>query len=57
MAAVLDALDPDSFREIRDAIDAHEAAMVEERIAAKNPQGGEIPSSAISPSPNASAGA
>lgn len=37
---VIDALDPDSFTEIRTAIEAHEAAMLAEREAQKKTDGG-----------------
>lgn len=54
--ATLRNLDPDAFDEIHRAIETHEAAMTAERAAAKNGQGGETGSAAISPSPSAAAG-
>lgn len=57
LVAMLDALDPESFSEIRDAIEAHEQAMDAERVAAKNDRDGKTGSSAISPSPSGVAGA
>lgn len=53
----LNALDEDTFQEIVAAIDRHEAAMQKERAAEKNAQGGASASPAISPSPDAAAGA
>jgi hypothetical protein len=50
--AHLNAIDPGSFDEIRDAIRAHEAAMDAERDAQKKIHGGEPASSPISPSPS-----
>lgn len=55
--AALNAIDPESFVEIRDAIEAHEVAMALARAAEKNDPGGEKESPAISPSPDAAAGA
>lgn len=54
--AALDALDIESFFEIRDAIQAHDAAMVAAREQEKNGQDGERPSPGISPSPAAAPG-
>lgn len=54
--AALSAIDPDSFKEINNAIQAHDDAMIKERAAEKNDQGGGTPSSAISPSPSVAAG-
>lgn len=53
----LDSLDPDSFGEIRRAVDAHEEAMAVEREQEKNDRAGESTSAAISPLPSAAAGA
>jgi len=55
--AALDALDPESFAEIKGAIEAHEIAMAAERAQEKNGQGGVIELPAISPSPESVAGA
>jgi hypothetical protein len=57
LAARVDALDEDSFTEIKEAIEAHEIAMTEAREKEKNDQGGESTSSAISSSPAPTAGA
>ena len=57
VARALDALDTESFGEIRLAIEAHEEAMAKAREQEKNGQGGETASPAISPSPSAVAGA
>lgn len=57
LTATLDALDPTSFAEIRDAIEAHEAAMDVERTTEKNGPDGAKELPAISPSPSAVAGA
>jgi hypothetical protein len=46
----LDSLDPDSYKEIEKAVDAHKAAMEAERNEAKKPMDGERKLSAISPS-------
>ncbi len=54
--SALDALDADSFREIREAIDTHIAAMDKERAQEKNAPSGAIESSAISPSQSTLAG-
>ncbi len=48
--SALDNLDAESFSEIRDAVDAHEAAVEAERAARKNGPTSETTSSAISPS-------
>lgn len=56
LASALDSIDPESFAEIRRAIDAHEEAMEAEREAAKNSLGGAKESSAISPSLSGVAG-
>lgn len=56
LTAVLDALDPDDFAEIMEAVNKHEAEMDAERALEKNGQGGGNGSSAISPLPIASAG-
>jgi hypothetical protein len=57
IAAVLDNLDIDSFREIRQAIEAHDEAMDAAREAEKNGQDGGSISSPISPSAATSGGA
>jgi len=54
--ALLDNLEPEDFYEIKDAIDAHEAAMIAERVAEKNGQAGERNGLAISPLPSGAAG-
>jgi hypothetical protein len=51
--AAINALDPDSFREIKDAIEAHERAMAAEREAKKKTLAGETKSDLISPLPSA----
>jgi hypothetical protein len=56
VAAALDTFDPESFVEIRAAIDAHEEAMYQEREAEKNERDGVKNGSAISPSPSEQAG-
>ena len=56
LMAALDTLEPARFIELKQAIDAHEAAMTAERDAEKNGTGGETTSAAISPSPSAAAG-
>jgi len=43
-------IDPDSFREVLEAVEAHEDAQDQVRSEEKNAQRGEIPSPAISPS-------
>lgn len=57
IAQALDSLDDESVDEIKAAILAHEQAMDAERAAVKNGQDGANESSAISPSPNTTAGA
>lgn len=57
IAAALNCIDDDSFEEIKRVVEAHDKAMNAERAAAKNGQGGETTSSAISPSPSIMAGA
>jgi hypothetical protein len=52
----LDAIDPDSFAEIKTAIETHEAAMRAEREQEKNAQAGETTSAATSPSLSAAGG-
>lgn len=49
-------LDPDTFIEIYDAIDAHELAVTQARSDAKKKTGGTPASDPISPSPSAAAG-
>lgn len=56
LRGALDALDIDSFEEIKKAIEAHEEAMTAERDASKKILDGEPNSPAISPSLTASAG-
>ncbi len=53
----LNALDPDDFAEIKEAIEAHQTRMDQERDAEKKTRGGGTSSSATSPSPAATAGA
>ena len=48
--AKLDAIDPESFTEVLEAIDKHDDAMEKARAEEKNVQAGERPSSLISPS-------
>jgi hypothetical protein len=55
-AAKLDALDPDDFKEIKEAIEKHEAKMDAERAAEKNGQGGGKNAPTISPSPDGAVG-
>ncbi len=55
--SAIDGLDVDTYREIVDAVDAHDAACEAARLARKNGQGGESPSPAISPSLAGVAGA
>lgn len=50
LVAVLDALDLESFAEIKDAINEHENAMIAERAAEKKTRSGVRPSSATSSS-------
>jgi len=56
LTEVLNLLDPASFTEIKEAIERHELAMLAERDAEKNDQGGEKGSAAILPSPSDAAG-
>lgn len=51
LSSIIDALDLDSFKEIREAIEAHDDAVRTSREQEKNGQGGVTGSSAISPSP------
>jgi hypothetical protein len=53
LTAILDALTPEDFAEIKAAVDAHEVAMVQERADAKKNPSGETGSSPTSPSPSA----
>jgi hypothetical protein len=55
--AVIRSLDPDTFAEIRDAIDAHEQSVDAEVLARKNGQGTVSASSQISPLPESLVGA
>jgi hypothetical protein len=55
--AALNTIDPESFAEIKAAVEQHELAMDAERTAAKNGTAGETVSAAILPSPCAAAGA
>lgn len=48
--AILKALDPDSYKEVREAIEAHDTAVRAKREQEKNGQGGGLGSPAISPS-------
>lgn len=58
LLATLDLLDADCYEEVKDAVDAHEAAMQRAREAEKKRiRDGGMTSSSTSPSPNASAGA
>jgi len=41
-------LDQDTYREISDAIDSHEAKVISERLSRKNGKAGTLPSEAIS---------
>jgi hypothetical protein len=54
---VLNDIEPWAFNEIKEAIEAHEAKMIAERLAEKNAQDGEKNEPATSPSPFAAAGA
>lgn len=49
VASYVDALDPVDFTELRDAIEAHQVAMTEEREAQKKTRSGERTSPPISP--------
>jgi len=51
ISAALESFDSDTFAEIREAIEAHDAAVRAARDQEKNGRGGENGSSAISPSP------
>jgi hypothetical protein len=55
--ALLDNLDPDDFFEIKDAIDAHEAASVAARLEEKKLQSGPTNADPISRLPSAAVGA
>lgn len=55
-ASAIDHLDVDTYREIVQAIEAHDERVEAARAARKNGQGGEKVSPAISPSPSAVAG-
>jgi len=57
LEAKLDALDPDVFTAIKNAVEDHEAAMAEERAAEKKRLAGASASSATLPSPDTTAGA
>lgn len=54
--SAINALDVDSYRELNDAVDAHAERSEAARLARKNGQGGEMTSSATSPSPGVAAG-
>jgi hypothetical protein len=56
-AQALDALDPDDFEEVKDAINGHEAAMLAERTEEKKRRTGATTSSPTSPSPAVLVGA
>lgn len=55
--AAINGLDQDTYRELVQAVDAHEAQDEQERSARKNAQGGEKRSPTISPSPVPAVGA
>ena len=55
--ATINSLDPDTFREIKDAIDAHEDAEDAAREKEKNGRSGENVSAPNSPSPSTTVGA
>jgi hypothetical protein len=57
LTAILNALDPDDFTEINDAIVAHETAMAAERAEEKKTSSGVTASSVISSSPGILVGA
>lgn len=57
IGAAIDNLPPDDFKEVLDAIEAHDDAMQAERAAEKNAQAGESASSPISSLPNTLGGA
>jgi hypothetical protein len=54
--STIDCLDTDTYRELVDAVDAHELRSEQARAARKNGQGGEKVSPAISPLPSEPAG-
>src|SRR5262245_17812206 len=56
VAAVLDDLEPESYEEIRDAIERHDAKTRAEREKEKNARDGASGSSATSPSPDGATG-
>lgn len=56
IAAILENLDVDVFRQVLEAVEAHESAIDARRAAEKNGRGGEMKSSAISPLPAPLAG-
>jgi hypothetical protein len=55
--SAIDNLSQHRYREIMEAVDAHDAASEAKRAVRKNDQAGEKASAAISPSPDAAAGA
>jgi hypothetical protein len=57
LIAALDAIEPETFDEITDAIDAHANAMAQERAASKKIRDGETQLPETSPSPVDSGGA
>jgi hypothetical protein len=57
LITTLDATDPETFAEIKEAVEAHQDAQDAARSAEKNGQGGGTQSPATSPSPPAAAGA
>lgn len=57
VTSALDSLDPESFAEIRHAIEAHEAAMIAEREQEKKDRDGRLSEPATLPSPSGVAGA
>jgi len=57
VTAALGALDPESYAEIREAIEQHDIQQAKERAAEKNGQDGAKTSPVISPSPSDAAGA
>lgn len=54
--AILNSLDPDDFKEVRQAIDRHEAATDAARIEQKKTPNGGVPAAETSSSPSALAG-
>jgi hypothetical protein len=56
LESALNAIDPDSFAEIRAAIEAHEVAVATARAEEKKVPGGSSAADPISPSPSAAAG-